>query len=79
VRLRRRSHLVRLRTSSVNRSFGLLTQWGGQSPDALASAWRAAPVYAAAAAMPDLLDRISKELNARMRELRPVVREFERL
>jgi transposase len=27
-RLRRRSHLVRLRTSAINRSFGLLTQWG---------------------------------------------------
>jgi hypothetical protein len=29
--------------------------------------------------MPDLLDRIRKELNVRIRELRPVVREFERL
>jgi hypothetical protein len=29
--------------------------------------------------MPDLLDRVRKELNARLRELRPVVREFERL
>jgi hypothetical protein len=29
--------------------------------------------------MQDLLDRISHELNGRMRELRPVVREFERL
>jgi hypothetical protein len=29
--------------------------------------------------MPDLLDRIRKELEARIRELRPVVREFERL
>lgn len=27
-RLRRRSHLVRLRTSAINRAFGLLTQWG---------------------------------------------------
>jgi transposase len=27
-RLRRRSHLIRLRTSAMNRSFGLLTQWG---------------------------------------------------
>src|SRR4051794_17762051 len=27
-RLRRRSHLIRLRTSAINRSFGLLTQWG---------------------------------------------------
>jgi transposase len=26
--LRRRSHLVRLRTSAMNRTFGLLTQWG---------------------------------------------------
>ena len=27
-RLRRRSHLIRLRTSAMNRTFGLLTQWG---------------------------------------------------
>jgi transposase len=27
-RLRRRAHLVRLRTSAMNRCFGLLTQWG---------------------------------------------------
>jgi transposase len=27
-RLRRRMHLVRLRTSAINRSFRLLTQWG---------------------------------------------------
>jgi hypothetical protein len=27
-RLRRRSHLIRLRTSSINRTFGLQTQWG---------------------------------------------------
>jgi transposase len=27
-RLRRRAHLVRLRTSAMNRSFGLLSQWG---------------------------------------------------
>lgn len=26
--LRRRAHLIRLRTSSINRTFGLLTQWG---------------------------------------------------
>jgi transposase len=29
-RLRRRSHLIRLRTSAINRSFGLLTQWALQ-------------------------------------------------
>ena len=44
-----------------------------------AGARRAASVYAAASPMPDLLDRIRKELDARIRELRPVVREFERL
>jgi hypothetical protein len=27
-RLRRRAHLIRLRTSAMNRTFGLLTQWG---------------------------------------------------
>lgn len=26
--LARRAHLIRLRTSSINRTFGLLTQWG---------------------------------------------------
>jgi hypothetical protein len=40
---------------------------------------RAVPVYAAGSLMADLLDRIRKELNARLRELRPVVREVERL
>jgi hypothetical protein len=43
------------------------------------SAPRTAPVYAAASPMPDLLDRIRNELDGRIRELRPVVREFERL
>ena len=27
-RLRRRTHLVRMRASAMNRIFGLLTQWG---------------------------------------------------
>ncbi len=27
-RLRRRSPLIRLRTSAINRTFGLMTQWG---------------------------------------------------
>ena len=42
-RLRRRSHLIRLRTSAINRTFGLQTQWGLRrnltalrKPDALA-------------------------------------------
>src|SRR5262249_43382934 len=30
--LRRRMHLVRLRTSAMNRTFGLLTQWGLRIP-----------------------------------------------
>ena len=47
--------------------------------DVLRHASCAAAVYAAASPMPDLLDRVREELNARIRELRPVVREFERL
>jgi transposase len=31
-RLRRRTHLVRLRTSAMNRTFGVLTQWGLRIP-----------------------------------------------
>ena len=39
----------------------------------------APPVYAAGPFVPDLLDRIRKELEGRISELRPVAREFERL
>jgi hypothetical protein len=34
-RLRRRTHLVRLRASAMNRIFGLLTQWGLRGPPPL--------------------------------------------
>jgi hypothetical protein len=46
---------------------------------AIRAASPAAPVYPHAPLMADLVDRIRAELQVRIRELRPVVREFERL
>lgn len=81
-RLRRRMHLVRLRTSAMNRIFGLLTQWGLRlslerlrDEDAIAllesrgmpSAWRDS--IAEALAVIDLLDARIAPIN---RELRPL-------
>jgi transposase len=80
-RLKRRMHLVRLRTSAKNRIFGLLTQWGMRlslgrlrEPDALEllaargvpPAWRDS--IAEALAVIDLLDQRIAPID---RELRP--------
>ena len=80
-RLRRRMHLVRLRTSAKNRIFGLLTQWGLRlslkrlrEPDALEllesrgvpPAWRDS--IAEALAVIDLLDQRIAPIDS---ELRP--------
>jgi transposase len=80
-RLRRRMHLVRLRTSAMNRIFGLLTQWGLRlslkrlrAPDAMElpaargveETWRRS--IAEALAIIDLLDARIAPLQA---ELRP--------
>jgi transposase len=80
-RLKRRMHLVRLRTSAMNRIFGLLTQWGLRlslkrlrEPDAMAlleargvpAAWRDS--IAEALTVIDLLDARIAPID---RELRP--------
>jgi transposase len=80
-RLRRRMHLVRLRTSALNRIFGLLTQWGLRlslerlrAPDAMGllqargvpGAWRES--IAEALTVIDLLDRRIAPIDL---ELRP--------
>ena len=81
-RLRRRMHLVRLRTSARNRIFGLLTQWGLRlslkrlrAPDAMEllaargveETWRRS--IAEALAVIDLLDARIAPLDAELRPL----------
>src|SRR3954465_9595034 len=81
-RLRRRMHLVRLRTSARNRIFGLLTQWGLRlsltrlrGPDAMEllaargveETWRRS--IAEALAVIDLLDARIAPLDAELRPL----------
>jgi transposase len=81
-RLRRRMHLVRLRTSARNRIFGLLTQWGLRlslkrlrAPDAMdllaahgvEQTWRRS--IAEALAVIDLLDARIAPLDAELRPL----------
>jgi transposase len=82
--LRRRSHLVRLRTSAINRTFGLLTQWGLRrnltalrKPDALAelaehgvpAVWRQS-----IATLLGVIDDLDRQLAPLERELRPLAR-----
>jgi transposase len=88
-RLRRRAHLVRLKTSARNRMFGLLTQWGLRGnlktlrqPGSL--------VRLAAHGMPavwiqsirvllDVVDDLEGQLEAIDRELRPIARSDKRV
>src|SRR5215216_4584807 len=78
-RLRRRTHLVRMRASAMNRIFGLLTQWGLRlslerlrAPDAMAllesrgvpATWQRS--IAEALAVIDLLDRRIAPLEAEL-------------
>ena len=87
-RLRRRSHLIRLRTSSTNRSFGLLTQWGLRrnltalrKPGALEElaehgvpeVWRHS-----IATLLGVIDDLDRQLAPLERELRPLARADER-
>jgi transposase len=87
-RLRRRSHLVRLRTSSMNRTFGLLTQWGVRRSvsalrrpgaiDELAEhgvppVWRDSLSVLVA-----VIDDLDRQLAPLERELRPLARADER-
>lgn len=87
-RLRRRSHLIRRRTSSINRSFGLLTQWGLRRnltalrrPGALdelaehgvPEVWRHS-----IATLLGVIDDLDRQLAPLERELRPLARSDER-
>jgi transposase len=87
-RLRRRSHLIRLRTSSINRTFGLLTQWGLRrnltalrKPGALEElaehgvpqVWRHS-----IATLLGVIDDLDRQLAPLDRELRPLARADER-
>ena len=87
-RLRRRSHLIRLRTSSMNRTFGLLTQWGLRRSvsalrqpgaiDELAEhgvprVWRDS-----LAVLLSVIDDLDRQLAPLERELRPLARADDR-
>lgn len=87
-RLRRRSHLVRLRTSAINRTFGLLTQWGLRrkltalrKPGALEElaqqgvpeVWRCS-----ISTLLGVIDDLDRQLAPLERELRPLARTDER-
>ena len=88
-RLRRRSHLVRLRTSARNRIFGLLTQWGLRrsmtalrqpgAVDELANegvpdVWRES-----VRTLLSVIDDLDAQIAPLERELRPVARRDERV
>jgi transposase len=83
-RLRRRSHLIRLRTSSINRTFGLLTQWGLRrnltalrKPGALDElAERGVPEVwrDSLAVLLAVIDDLDRQLVPLERELRPLAR-----
>lgn len=87
-RLRRRSHLIRLRTSAINRTFGLLTQWGLRrnltalrKPDAIdelsehgvPAVWRQSIVT-----LLGVIDDLDGQLAPLEGELRPLARADER-
>jgi len=86
--LRRRTHLVRLRTSAVNRTFGLLTQWGLRTgitslrkPGALErlAAQGVAPTWCRSiAVLLEVIDDLDRQLDPIERELRPLARADER-
>jgi transposase len=88
-RLRRRTHLVRLRTSATNRTFGLLTQWGLRhnltalrKPDALEElAERGVPAVwrQSIATLLSVIDDLDRQLAPLERELRPLARADERV
>ena len=86
--LRRRSHLVRLRTSAMNRTFGLLTQWGLRrsvtvlrQPGAVhelaehgvPQVWRDS-----LAVLLSVIDDLDRQIAPLERELRPLARADER-
>src|SRR5215207_739650 len=86
--LRRRSHLIRLRTSAMNRTFGLLTQWGLRrsvsvlrqpgAVDELAEhgvpqVWRDSLTV-----LLSVIDDLDRQIAPLERELRPLARADER-
>jgi transposase len=87
-RLRRRSHLIRLRTSAINRSFGVLTQWGLRrnltalrKPGALdeLAAHGVPDVWLQSiATLLGVIDDLDRQLAPLERELRPLARTDER-
>jgi transposase len=87
-RLRRRSHLVRLRTSAINRSFGVLTQWGLRRSlsalrkpgalDELAEHGVPDVWLQSIATLLAVIDDLDRRLAPLERELRPVARSDER-
>jgi transposase len=82
--LRRRMHLVRLRTSATNRSFGLLTQWGLRTgittlrrPGAverLAEQGVPATWCRSIGVLLEVIDDLERQLDPIERELRPLAR-----
>jgi len=88
-RLRRRAHLVRLKTSARNRMFGLLTQWGLRGnlkmlrkPGALERlAERGVPAVwiESLRVLLDVVDDLERQLETIDRELRPVARADQRV
>jgi transposase len=87
-RLRRRSHLIRLRTSSINRTFGLLTQWGLRrnltalrqpgALDELAEHGVPAVWRHSIATLLAVIDDLDSQLAPLERELRPLARSDDR-
>jgi transposase len=88
-RLRRRSQLVRLRTSAINRTFGVLTQWGLRrnltalrKPDAideLAAHGVPAVWLQSITTLLAVIDDLDRRLGVLERELRPVARADDRV
>jgi transposase len=88
-RLRRRSHLIRLRTSATNRIFGLLTQWGLRRSlgalrkpgalDELAELGVPAVWLQSLITLLGVIDDLDAQLAPLERELRPVARADQRV
>ncbi len=88
-RLRRRAHLVRLKTSARNRMFGLLTQWGlrgnlktlrqAGSLERLSERGVPAVWIESVRVLLDVVDDLERQLAAIETELRPIARSDQRV